>query len=150
MWEYGQNLKMVSRTLRKNMTDAEQLLWSRLRKKQLHGVQFYRQKPVGPYIVDFFAPSAGLVIEVDGSQHCEPEHLRKDSERDRCLADEGLLVLRFNNREVLLETDAVLERIYGEILRKKSPLAPPFVKGGNSKIPPCPPFLQGGNSAPRR
>lgn len=124
MREYRNNLKTPSRTLRDNMTDAEQLLWSRLRRKQLHGVQFYRQKPVGPYIVDFFAPGAGLVIEVDGSQHGEPEHLERDRMRDLCLADEGLLVLRFNNREVLLEIDAVLERISGEIQRRKSPLAP--------------------------
>jgi very-short-patch-repair endonuclease len=124
MHEYRHNLKTPSRELRENMTDAEQLLWSRLRRKLLHGVQFYRQKPIGPYIVDFFAPGAGLVIEVDGSQHGEPEHLERDRMRDLCLADEGLLVLRFNNREVLLETDAVLERIFGEIQRRKSPLAP--------------------------
>ena len=122
--EYRYNLKMPARELRANMTDAEQLLWYRLRRKQLHEVQFYRQKPVGPYIVDFFAPGAGLVIEIDGSQHNEPEHLERDRVRDQCLADAELLVLRFNNREVLLETDAVVERIYGEILRRKSPLAP--------------------------
>lgn len=107
------------------MTDAEQLLWSRLRRKQLHGVQFYRQKPLGPYILDFFAPGAGLVVEVDGSQHLEPEHLERDRQRDQCLAAEGLLVLRYNNRDVLLETDAVLEQIAEAILRrKKSPPAP--------------------------
>lgn len=106
------------------MTDAEQLLWFRLRRKQLHGVQFYRQKPIGPFIVDFFAPGAGLVIEVDGSQHSEPDHLERDRTRDLCLAEEGLLVMRFNNREVLLEIDAVLELISKEIQRRKSPLTP--------------------------
>ncbi len=112
------------------MTDAEQLLWSRLRRKQLHGIQFYRQKPLGPYILDFFAPSSGLVIEVDGSQHLEPDHLERDRQRDQCLADEGLLVLRFNNREVLLETDAVLEQIAEEILRRsKSPPTPLSQRG---------------------
>jgi len=87
----------------------------------LHGVQFYRQKPLGPYIVDFFAPNAGLVVEVDGSQHTEADHREQDRVRDKCLTDEGLLVLRFHNRQVLLETDAVLERIAEEILRRKSP-----------------------------
>lgn len=107
------------------MTDAEQVLWQRLRRKQLHGVQFYRQKPLGPYIVDFFAPGAGLVVEIDGNQHTEADHLERDRVRDQCLADEGLLVLRFNNREALLETDAVVERIAEEIeRRRKSPLAP--------------------------
>ncbi len=124
MREYRHNLKTPSRQLRGAMTDAEQLLWSRLRRKQLYEVQFYRQKPIGPFIVDFFAPGAGLVIEVDGSHHYETEHLEKDRQRDQCLADEGLLVLRFNNREVLLETDGVVERIAEEIQRRKSPLAP--------------------------
>ena len=125
MRDYRNNLKTPSRELRGNMTDAEQVLWQHLRRKQLHGVQFYRQKPLGPYIVDFFAPGAGLVVEVDGSQHYEAEHLERDRQRDQCLAEEDLLVLRFNNREVLLETEAVLERIAEEIvLRKKSPLAP--------------------------
>ena len=124
MRDYRKNLKAPSRELRGRMTDAEQLLWERLRRKQLHGVQFYRQKPIGPYIVDFFAPGAGLIVEVDGSQHAEADHQEKDRVRDQCLADEGLLVMRFNNREVLLKIDAVLERIAGEILRRKSPLAP--------------------------
>jgi very-short-patch-repair endonuclease len=125
MRTYSNNLKSPSRSLRGNMTDAEQVLWSRLRRKQLYGVQFYRQKPLGPYILDFFAPGAGLVVEVDGSQHMEPDHLERDRQRDQCLAEEGLLVLRFNNREVLLATDAVLEQIAEVILRrKKSPPAP--------------------------
>jgi very-short-patch-repair endonuclease len=120
MREYRHNLKTPSRELRGDMTDAEQLLWSRLRRKQLHGVQFYRQKPLGPFIVDFFAPGAGLVVEVDGSQHLEPEYLEKDRHRDQCLADERLLVLRFDNRDVLLETDTVVERIAEEVQRRKS------------------------------
>jgi very-short-patch-repair endonuclease len=125
MRDYRKNLKMPSRELRGNMTDAEQILWQHLRRKQMHGVQFYRQKPLGPYILDFFAPGAGLVVEVDGGQHYEAEHLERDRQRDQCLADEGLLVLRFNNREVLLETEAVLERIAEEIMRsKKSPPTP--------------------------
>ena len=125
MRTYSKNLKLPSRDLRGNMTDAELVLWSRLRRKQLHGVQFYRQKPLGPYILDFFAPGAGLVVEVDGSQHLKPNHLERDRQRDQCLAEEGLRVLRFDNRDVLLETDAVLEQIAEAILRgKKSPPAP--------------------------
>ena len=112
MLDYSSNLKQSARELRKNMTDAERVLWSRLRGKQLHGVQFYRQKPIGPYIVDFYAHAPMLVIEVDGGQHYEPEHAWNDAERDRCLADMGLLVMRFNNGQVLHETDAVIEQIY--------------------------------------
>ena len=67
MLPYNTNLKQASQKLRREMTDAERRLWSRLRAKQILGVQFYRQKPVGNYIVDFYAPAANLVVEVDGS-----------------------------------------------------------------------------------
>lgn len=133
MLEYNANLKAPSRELRKNMTDAERLLWSRLRRKQLSGVQFYRQKPVGNFIVDFFAPAVSLVVEIDGSQHLEPEHQRRDALRDQYLADAGLKVLRFDNCQVLRETEAVVEQILGRILDVlgKSP-PPPFFKGGSN------------------
>jgi len=114
------------------MTDSERVLWSRLRGKQLLGVQFYRQKPIGNYIVDFFAAKMKLVVEVDGSQHMETNPAKKDKHRDEYLTSVGLTVLRFNNREVLAETDAVVDIIYRSIakrLKSKSPL-PPFVKGG--------------------
>lgn len=77
MLEYSRNLKEPSRELRKEMTEAEQKLWGHLRRKQILDIQFYRQKPLGPYIVDFYAPAAKLVVEVDGSQHHEPEYLKK-------------------------------------------------------------------------
>ncbi len=124
MLEYSRTLKPSSRALRTNMTDAELLLWSRLRGKQLRGVQFYRQKPLGPFIVDFYSHVAALVIEVDGSQHYEDEHARKDAARDEYLTKLGLRVMRFDNRQVLLETDAVVEEIYKMIVERKSPLAP--------------------------
>ena len=113
--KYNPNLKNNSRNLRKDLTDAEQLLWSRLRRKQILGIQFYRQKPIGDYIIDFYAPKAGLVIEVDGAQHMESTQAGKDSKRDKFLAAEGLRVLRFNNLEVLKETDAVIEKMFEEI-----------------------------------
>ncbi len=68
---YNHGLKNTARTLRKNMTEPERLLWSRIRRKQLRGFQFYRQKTVGNYIVDFYCPSARIIIEVDGGQHFE-------------------------------------------------------------------------------
>jgi very-short-patch-repair endonuclease len=93
------------------LTDSEKALWSRLRNRQLLGIQFYRQKPIGEHIVDFFAPRAKLVVEVDGSQHMVGEHFQKDRIRDGYLASIGLKVLRFNSREVLKESDAVVEAI---------------------------------------
>ena len=97
MKPYNKNLKQASRDLRNNMTEAEQLLWSRLRSKQLLGLQFYRQKPLLNYIVDFYCPAANLVIECDGSQHYTYEGLEADRVRDEALGELGFIVLRFNN-----------------------------------------------------
>ena len=108
MESYNPKLKENARALRANMTDAEQALWYRVRRKQIQGVQFYRQKPLLAFIVDFYCPAAKLVVELDGSQHVEAEHRIKDQDRDAALAGLGLRVLRFDNRQVLLETDAVL------------------------------------------
>ena len=112
MLPYRKNLKEPARTLRKEMTKAEQVLWSRLRRKQILGIQFYRQKPAGPYILDFYAPAAKLVIEADGSQHQEKEHREYDAVRDTYLKEMGLFVLRFDNLQVLKETEAVMEEIF--------------------------------------
>jgi len=68
---HNKKLKYTARTLRKNMTETEILLWSRVRRKQLLGFQFYRQRPHGNYIVDFYCPAAKLIIEIDGRQHYE-------------------------------------------------------------------------------
>ena len=97
--------------LRREMTDAERLLWLRLRGKQLMGVQFYRQKPIGNYVVDFCAPRSKIVVEVDGSQHHEPAAMKADTERDEYLSGLGLNVLRFDNLQVLRETESVLDTI---------------------------------------
>ncbi len=83
MLSYDKHLKKYSRQLRKNMTDAEMALWSKIRGKQLKGYQFYRQKPIGDFIVDFYCPKKNLVIEVDGGQHHSEEEKAKDSHRDK-------------------------------------------------------------------
>ena len=109
---YRPDLKQPARNLRENMTDSERRLWSKIRGKQMLGVQFYRQKPLGDYIADFYAPKARLVIEVDGSQHQEPENLEKDNQRDEFLTGLGIKVLRFDSRVIFKETEGVLETIY--------------------------------------
>ena len=103
-----------ARQLRKNMTDAERLLWSKLRGKQL-GFKFKRQVPVGNYIVNFLCPSKKLVIEVDGSQHIKSDYDRK---RDKYLRSKGYAVLRFWDNEILKETEAVLQRIWYELTKE--------------------------------
>ena len=112
MLPYNKNLKQFSRNLRKNMTDAERRLWSRIRGKQLKEYQFYRQKTIGDYIVDFYCPKARLVIELDGGQHYSEEGQLKDKVRDEFLSDLGLQVLRFSDRDVLTQIDSVLEKIW--------------------------------------
>lgn len=111
MLKYEKHLKHKARNLRKNMTVSERVLWSRLRGKQLFGIHAYRQKPIGAYIADFFMPKAKLVIEVDGSQHAESNNAEKDQKRDVYMNAVGIRVLRFNSREVLTQTDAVVEAI---------------------------------------
>jgi very-short-patch-repair endonuclease len=83
--------------------------------KQIKQIQFYRQKPIGQYIVDFYAPAAKMVIEIDGGQHFEEYHMEKDRRRDLALKESGLKVLRFDNFQVLQSIGSVLEAILAEI-----------------------------------
>ncbi|MFC5697614.1 endonuclease domain-containing protein [Pseudomonas sp. GCM10022186] len=98
-----------AKQLRTGQTDAEQRLWQHLRAKRLQGLKFRRQKPLGPYILDFICQERMLVVEVDGGQHLESA---SDRARDEWLARRGFRVLRFWNHEVLSQTDAVLEAIW--------------------------------------
>ena len=129
MLPYNGNLKEYSRQLRENMTDAERHLWAKIRMKQLKGCQFYRQKPIGDYIVDFFCNRAKLVVEVDGGQHFSEEMAGYARIRDEYMSSLGLKVMRFTNAEVLKDIEGVVERIEGEIPPDKIPLSPPFPKG---------------------
>lgn len=109
------------------MTEAEQALWVRIRRKQMHGLQFYRQKPVGPYIVDFYCAAAKLVIEIDGGQHFSEQGVRMDMQRDDAIVRMGLRVLRVNNDEVLQNMDGVMAMIEQTVLQ--SPLTPLLQRG---------------------
>jgi very-short-patch-repair endonuclease len=97
------------------MTDAEKLLWSSLRAKQLKGCQFYRQRIIGDYIVDFYCPKASLVIELDGGQHYTEEGIDKDRIRDDYLKEQGYKVIRFSDRDIFENLNGVIERIYGDL-----------------------------------
>ncbi|PKN29349.1 MAG: hypothetical protein CVU64_08735 [Deltaproteobacteria bacterium HGW-Deltaproteobacteria-21] len=112
MLYYRTDLKQKARHLRKDLTDSERVLWSRVRGRQILGVQFYRQKPLGDYIVDFYSPKTRLVVEIDGSQHKEKNAAEKDRVRDEYLRKAGLRVIRFDSREVLEQTEAVTDVIY--------------------------------------
>lgn len=116
---YNHDLKQHSQTLRKKMTEAENHLWKRLRGKQI-GLQFYRQKIIGNYIVDFFCAKANLVIELDGGQHYSDEGILRDAKRDRYLKTQGLQILHFSDREVFVNTEDVLKQILAQTTPKGS------------------------------
>jgi very-short-patch-repair endonuclease len=101
-----------ARKLRREQTDVERLLWFRLRKKQINGVKFRRQDPIGPYIVDFVTYDKNVIIELDGGQHNDDEHKKRDSVRTDYLRQKGYIVLRFWNNEILENLDGVLEKIH--------------------------------------
>ena len=112
MENYNKKLLKFSRTLRKDMTDAEQLLWSRIRRKQLKSRQFYRQKIIGNYITDFYCPKSKLIIEIDGGQHLSEQGKKKDKIRDDYMSKIGLKVLRFSDNEIFKNLEDVIDKIY--------------------------------------
>ena len=98
-----------ARELRKQLTDAERRLWSSLRRNQLDGHHFRRQRPIGPFIVDFVCMAKCLIVEVDGGQHAD--RAGEDASRTAYLENNGYRVLRFWNNDVLVNTEGVLEVI---------------------------------------
>ena len=101
-----------ARELRKNLTDAERVLWRILRNRRLLGLKFRRQHVIGPFILDFYCATKGLAIEVDGGGHGEDEQIRYDGRRTAYLQDHGVRVVRFWNHDVLRRTDTVMAEIY--------------------------------------
>ena len=118
---------MRARELRQSSPDAERALWRRLRDRQLNGSKFRGQHPIGRYFADFCCVEARLIVELDGGQHFEPEAIEADARRTAELKAQGFAVLRFTDREALLETDAVLHAILNWLQANRphpSPLPP--------------------------
>jgi adenine-specific DNA-methyltransferase len=107
------------RDLRKNQTDAEKKLWSVMRDRQLSGVKFRRQAPVGRYILDFYCPQCKIGIEADGGQHYENAGRKRDELRTQELNKLGVEILRFSDHDILTNIDAVFEVIQEAIEMKK-------------------------------
>jgi very-short-patch-repair endonuclease len=101
----------LAKHLRSNMTSAERNLWYRLRAKRLNGFKFYRQVPIGPYIVDFVNHEFGLVIELDGATHSDSPALKYDAARTEFLQVHGYQVIRTWNHEVFENISGVCDRI---------------------------------------
>ena len=114
--------KNIARNLRKNPTEAEKILWQRLRNRQLEGFKFRRQQILGSYVVDFVNFERKLVIELDGSQHAVEKE--RDWKRDRWLQTQGFEVVRYWNNEVFENMAGVLETIRARLLAAL-PLPPP-------------------------
>ncbi len=127
MIPYNKNLIEPAKKLRNHPTKAEKCLWQRLHLKHL-GLKFYRQKPLGDYIVDFFCPKAHLVIEIDGGHHFSRVGKEYDSLRDEYMKSFELMVLRFSNSDVINKIDNVVE-IINKIL-----LYPPLKRGTIQKV----------------
>ena len=99
-----------AKELRKNMTQAERILWDYLRGNRLYGLHFRRHQVIDGYIVDFYCHSAGLVIEVDGEIHNNQKE--EDLERERILKDRGLRILRIENEAIRNDLENVLAKIW--------------------------------------
>jgi len=114
-----QYMNSIAKALRKNLTDSERKLWRYLRARQLEGLKFRRQEPIGGYIVDFVCFEKHLVIEVDGGQHAQEKN--KDAVRDAWLREQGFRVLRFWDNEVMANTEGVLDSIRENLSYQPSP-----------------------------
>ena len=101
----------IARKLRKNSTDEERMLWKLLRNRQLNGLKFKRQFPIGDYIVDFVCEEIKLVIELDGGQHNEPKNIMEDNIRTKYIVSKGYKVFRFWNNEIRNNLQGVYENL---------------------------------------
>ena len=121
--------KSKRRFLRNNMTRAEEILWARLKSRQVLGYKFRRQYSVGAFVLDFYSPQLKLAIEVDGESHNSEAAREYDAERAKYLGRFDIRVIRFSNDDVYAFPDAVLERITRTIQGRESPapatLSPP-------------------------
>jgi very-short-patch-repair endonuclease len=99
------------RSLRRNGTDAEAVLWKHLRDRRFEGYKFRRQHPCGPYILDFYCAEMRIAIELDGGQHFESSALAYDERRTAFLLSQGIAVVRFPTDLVFRELEVVLECI---------------------------------------
>ena len=120
----GRKIINLARNLRRGQTDAENLLWAKLRFMRSNGIRFRRQHPVGHYIVDFICLEKRLIIELDGGQHAENKE--KDSRRTKWLEDEGYCVVRFWDNEVLTNVEGVVFRIMENLEVSPSPNLSPL------------------------
>ncbi|MCC5907826.1 MAG: DUF559 domain-containing protein [Balneolaceae bacterium] len=128
-----ESLLANARHLRKNQTDAEELMWQLLRKKQLQGLKFRRQHPIEEgFILDFYCHEKKLAVELDGAYHNTEDQRASDEEREQFLNDIGVRVIRFSNEEVMGDVETVLKRIASSAL-SPAPLSRVIGDGGEGE-----------------
>lgn len=110
---FGTEIPIIDRAnaLRKEMTEAEQALWSKIRKRQILGYKFRRQHPINQFIADFYCHEKRLVLEVDGGYHSEAFQAEHDEQRTYELEKLGIKVVRFGNEEIMMDMEGVIEKI---------------------------------------
>lgn len=111
------------RSLRKNMPIAEQIIWAKLKGRQIEGCKFRRQYSIGAFVVDFYSPEVKLALEIDGDSHFVEGAQEYDNEREAFLMDKRTNILKFTNSQIYEELDNVLEAIAHKVqeLRKSTP-----------------------------
>lgn len=135
---YNRNLKQISRDLRNRSTLGEILLWKQLRARSMMGYQFYRQKPLDNYIIDFYCPALKLIIEIDGLYHGSEEDVVKDDTRQKKLEEWSLNFLRFTETEVRKDMINVLRTLENYIFEYEE-MHPEVLKRNHRKEnPPSP------------
>ncbi len=124
--------KKRRKELRRNQTQAEKIIWSKLRNKQINGLKFYRQWSIGSYILDFYCHPLKLAIEIDGGQHNENDAYERI--RTQFLQKQNITLLRFWNNEVLENIDGVMNNILEESnLLNNNSSRPPLIKRRSDK-----------------
>ncbi len=132
-WKVSSRLRANARSLRKNSTDAERILWSELRDHRLNGAGFRRQVPIGNYIADFMCHATKLVIELDGGQHFSEQGEQADAARAAAIEAKGFRVLRFSNHEVMTNRAGVLETIAAAVVAGTPTPALPRKRRGETR-----------------
>ena len=115
-------LESRRRDLRVKQTEAEKILWQKLRNRQIDGFKFFRQYSIGKYIADFYCSELRLVIELDGSHHYEENVFEYDKIREEFMKSLDIITIRFNNLDVFKHLDEVMERVYFEVRKSSNSL----------------------------
>jgi very-short-patch-repair endonuclease len=124
--------KEKRRELRNDMTNAERLLWKRIRRRQIRNKRFLRQFSVGKYIIDFYCPEIRLAVEVDGDTHSSDEEIESDKNRQTEIENFGISFLRFKNEEIFRNIEKVILRL--ETVIDATPLIPPFAEAVSKHV----------------